>query len=221
MKQLVIFDLDGTLVNTIDDLGQATNYALQKCGFATHPIESYPMMVGNGVLRLLERALPEESRNKETIEKMQREFIDHYDKHCVDLSKPYPGIARLLSDLADEGIKLAVASNKYQAAVDKIIRHFFPDIPWAAIEGQKPGVPVKPDPSVVFEILSVAPTPKASVLYVGDSGVDMVTARRACVRSVGVTWGFRSEAELKENFADDIVTTPQEIFTMATAPDPF
>lgn len=219
MKQLVIFDLDGTLVNTIDDLAEATNYALKQCGFPKHSLEAYPMMVGNGVLRLIERALPEDVRNGETIGKMQHHFVEYYDKHCTNLSRPYPGVSELVEDLVSEGIKIAVASNKYQAAVDRIVRHYFPNVIWSAIEGQKPGVPTKPDPSIVFEILSIVPTPKTKVLYVGDSGVDMVTAQRACVESVGVTWGFRSEEELKENYADYIVSTTAEIFRLATKKD--
>lgn len=221
MKQLVIFDLDGTLVNTIDDLAEAVNYALCECGFPTHSRDSYPMMVGNGVTRLIERALPDDSRGQQTVEKMRRKFVEYYDNHCTDFSMPYPDMKELLKDLTDEGINIAVASNKYQLAVDKIIRHFFPHVEWSAIEGHKDGVPVKPDPSIVFEILSIVPTPKSKVLYVGDSGVDMVTAARACVDSVGVTWGFRSEQELKENFAGTIVNDPAEIFRIATMPDLF
>ncbi|MCH5318933.1 MAG: HAD family hydrolase [Paramuribaculum sp.] len=221
MKELIIFDLDGTLVNTIADLAEATNYALGKCGYPLHSRESYPMMVGNGVLRLIERALPEDARTKETIEKVRSHFTEYYDEHCTDLSRPYPGMAELLKDLVDEGIKVAVASNKYQSAVDKIIRHYFPDIEWSAIEGHKAGMPVKPDPSIVFEILSIVPTRKQKVLYVGDSGVDMQTARRACVDSVGVTWGFRPEKELTDNFADRIVNNTDEIYRIATAKDPF
>ena len=108
-----------------------------------------------------------------------------------------------------------MASNKYQAAVTRLIEDFFPDIKWAAVEGQKEGVPVKPDPSIVFSILSACPTPKTKVLYVGDSGVDMVTARRAGVESAGVTWGFRPVKELQENLADNIVSNPEEILAIA------
>ena len=108
-----------------------------------------------------------------------------------------------------------MASNKYQSAVDRLVRHFFPSVEWAAIEGQKENVPVKPDPSIVFGILSKCPTPKAEVLYVGDSGVDMETARRAGVTSIGVTWGFRPERELRENYADHIVSSPEQILELA------
>ena len=134
--------------------------------------------------------------------------------HNTVHSKPYTGIPELLESLQKMGISLAVASNKYQAAVSALVEHFFPGIKWSAVEGQKEDVPVKPDPSIVFEILGKVPTPKADVLYVGDSGVDMETARRACVDSVGVTWGFRPASELREYHADNIVSRPSEILTL-------
>lgn len=215
MKKLVIFDLDGTLLNTIDDLGNAANYALEQCGFPTHPLEAYPRFVGNGVRKLIERVLPESARTPDQIDRLLKKFFEYYGDHMTDLTKPYPGIAELLRQLTDKGIKVAVASNKYQEATSKIISHFFPEIPWVAVVGQKEGVPVKPDPSVVFEILAEAQVPKADVLYVGDSGVDMETARRACVESVGVSWGFRSITELREHYADHIVDTPSAILRMA------
>ncbi len=211
MKQLVIFDLDGTLLNTIQDLGVAVNYALEQKGYPTHPLSVYPYFVGNGVSRLIERALPEYARTEEEITSMRRVFKEYYGEHNTDYTRPYEGIPELLEELQGRGVKLAVASNKYQRAVDKLIRYYFPNIRWAAIEGQKDDYPVKPDPSIVFDILSKVPTAKADVLYVGDSGVDMETARRACVESVGVTWGFRSKDELKKHYADHIVDEVEQI----------
>ncbi|MCI9608492.1 MAG: HAD family hydrolase [Muribaculaceae bacterium] len=217
MKKLVIFDLDGTLLNTIADLAAASNHALQQCGFPTHSPASYPFFVGNGVTKLLERILPEDERNPTTLQKMRTHFGEYYDSHCTDLTEPYPGIRRLLDNLTDRGIAIAVASNKYQEAVTRLINHYFGSYTWAAVEGQKEGWPVKPDPSIVFDILSKCPTPKQQVLYVGDSGVDMETARRACVESCGVTWGFRPEKELAAGYADHIVHTPEEILSLATS----
>ncbi len=211
MKQLVIFDLDGTLLNTISDLGEAANHALKEFGYPTHSLASYPFYVGNGVVKLLERVAPEEARSPRSIEQLKEKFVEYYDAHNTVHSAPYPGIPELLQSLQKLGVKMAVASNKYQSAVEALIRHFFPDIEWAAVEGQKDDVPVKPDPSIVFEILGKCPTPKANVLYVGDSGVDMETARRACVESVGVSWGFRSVKELREHYAEHIVNRPVEI----------
>ena len=214
MKRLVIFDLDGTLLNTIEDLGEAANYALEKTGYPTHSIASYPYFVGNGVSKLLQRVLPEDARTEENVNELRKYFMEYYEVHNTDNTKPYPGIIELLEQLQDDGIKLAVASNKYDSAVKKLITHYFPQIKWAAIEGQKEGVPVKPDPSIVFEILSKCPTKKSDVLYIGDSGVDMETARRACVTSCGVTWGFRPISELMAYHAENIANQPNEIYTL-------
>lgn len=211
MKKLVIFDLDGTLLNTIEDLGQAANYALERNGYATHSMASYPYFVGNGVRRLVTRVLPEDARDDENVDRVLGDFMKYYDEHCIDYTKPYNGMPELLQDLRDMGVMMAVASNKYQQAVSKIIPHYFPDINFIAIEGQKDGVNVKPDPSIVFSILAQARVPKADALYIGDSGVDMETARRACIDSVGVTWGFRSKKELVEYQADVIVNNPVDI----------
>ena len=214
MKRLVIFDLDGTLLNTIEDLGEAANYALEKTGYPTHSIASYPYFVGNGVSKLLQRVLPEDARTEENVNELRKYFMEYYEVHNTDNTKPYPGITELLEQLQDDRVKLAVASNKYDSAVKKLITHYFPQIKWASLEGQKEGVPVKPDPSIVFEILSKCPTKKSDVLYIGDSGVDMETARRACVTSCGVTWGFRPISELMAYHAENIANQPNEIYTL-------
>lgn len=215
MKSLVIFDLDGTLLNTISDLGEACNYALRQAGYPGHPISAYNYMVGNGVRKLVERAEPD--ADTAAVDSMLQSFREYYDDHCCDETRPYPGIGQLLKDLTDRGIDVAVASNKYASAADKIVRHFFPEIPWVTIEGQIEGRPTKPDPSIIFSVLNRRPTPKSEVLYVGDSAVDMETARRACVESAGVTWGFRPVSELRKAFADHVVSSPAEILRIATA----
>ena len=212
MKKLVIFDLDGTLLNTIEDLGNAANYALSLNGYPTHSLASYPFFVGNGVRNLIRKALPDDMRTDSIIESLLKDFKEYYNEHNTDCTKPYDGIEELLRNLQDNGVKIAVASNKYQQATEKIIAHYFGDIDFVAVYGQREGVNVKPDPSVVCSILSDANVPNGDVLYVGDSGVDMETARRACVDSVGVTWGFRSEKELNEYHADMIVNKASDIF---------
>lgn len=214
MKSLAIFDLDGTLLNTIDDLGNSCNHALRSMGFPTHALMSYPMMVGNGITRLIERALPDEARTPEIINSARRLFVDHYNDHCCDATVPYPGIPQLLAELNKRNVNIAVASNKYDSAVHRIIARYFPDIRFAAIFGQLEGIPTKPDPSIVFEILTACPTPKSETLFIGDLAVDIETARRACVDSVGVTWGFRSENELRKAFADNIVSDPDDILSL-------
>lgn len=217
MKSLVIFDLDGTLLNTISDLAHAANHALAVCGYPTHDIATYPFFVGNGVGRLLERVLPPENRDQKSIDHIRKIFQDYYDKHLWDHSEPYPGIEDLLDNLASRGFKLAVASNKYQSATSALIGHFFPRLPFESVHGMRPGIPAKPDPSIVFDILRDVPTPKSEVTYVGDSGVDMETARRACVQSVGVTWGFRPVAELRQYYAENIISDPSELIRIVTS----
>ncbi len=211
MKTYIIFDLDGTLLNTIDDLAGATNYALRTMGFPQHGLWVYPNMVGNGVRKLIERALPDDQRSEKTINDTLAHFKEYYGEHCCDATKPYPGIPELLADLTARGINLAVTSNKYEDAVTKIISHYFPNANFRAVLGNIEGIPRKPDPSIVFKALSMCPTPKTEVLYVGDSGVDMETARRACVESCGVTWGFRPIVELQQAYADHIISTPSQI----------
>ena len=209
MKKLVIFDLDGTLLNTIADLAQSTNHALSALGYPTHEEKEYNFMVGNGINKLFERALPEESRTEENVLRVRKEFVPYYDQHNADKSSPYPGITELLDELQAEGLQLAVASNKYQAATEKLIAHYFPNICFTAVFGQREGVNVKPD------ILKIAQTAKEDVLYVGDSGVDMQTANNAEVTSCGVTWGFRPRTELETFHPDYIVDKAEEITAIA------
>jgi phosphoglycolate phosphatase len=196
-KQLVIFDLDGTLLNTIADIAMAVNHALSASGYPTHSEEVVKSFVGNGVSKLLERALPEDKRTEENVSLLRKHFTEYYDKHNADFSSPYPGILSLLSQLQRNEVMLAVASNKYQQATEKLIAHYFPGIDFIRVLGQRPGVPVKPSPEIVHEIISAANVCKESVLYVGDSAVDMQTASNAGIDAIGVSWGFRPRAELE------------------------
>ena len=195
--KLVIFDLDGTLLDTIADLAAATNFALTQYGLPTHNEGEYKFFVGNGINKLFERALPEDKRNDEYIMKIRSEFVPYYDAHNSDLSKPYSGMNSLLSDLQKNNIQIAVASNKYQAAAVKLVKQFFPDIDFCEILGQREGVPSKPDPTIVNEISEHAGICKKEIVYVGDSCVDMETGKNAGVKTVGVSWGFRPRTELE------------------------
>lgn len=197
MKKLVIFDLDGTLLDTIADLAAAANHALQKAGFPVYDTETIRTFVGNGISKLLERALPEGVRTAENVEHLRTDFVPYYDAHNAEQSKPYPGVAALLLRLQERGMMLAVASNKYQAATEKLVAHYFPAIRFVKVMGQREGVPVKPDPTIVFDIMEAAGVGKEDVLYVGDSGVDMQTAHNAGVDAVAVSWGFRPRTELE------------------------
>lgn len=214
MKKLVIFDLDGTLLNTIYDLAQSTNFALAENGFPTHEVAEYNYFVGNGINKLFERALPEGERTEANIARIREKFLIHYDLHNADKSRPYEGIPELLESLDKRGILLAVASNKYQAATQKLVAHFFPQIHFAAIFGQREGVPTKPNPQIVEDILGITNIGINETLYVGDSGVDMQTALNSKVEACGVTWGFRPIEELEQFHPAHIVHTPEEILKL-------
>lgn len=211
MKKLVIFDLDGTLLNTIADLADSTNHALKALGYPTHEPDQYNFMVGNGINKLFERALPNGEKTEENVLRVRQEFVPYYDRHNADKSRPYPGVAELLETLQTAGMQLAVASNKYQAATEKLVAHYFPNIRFTAVLGQREGIPVKPDPVIVRDILQIAKVQKEETLYVGDSGVDMQTAINAGVTSCGVTWGFRPRNELESFHPDYIVDNAEEI----------
>lgn len=209
---LIIFDLDGTLINTIDDLGQACNYALAACGYPIHPIEDYPRLVGNGINRLIERALPEAHRNEETVLRLRKYFVPYYDEHNCELTCPYDGIIELLQTLKEEGHTLAVASNKYQAATEKIVAHFFPGV-FDVVLGERENVARKPDPQIVWDIVECLED-ASEMLYVGDSLVDAETAKAAKIPFVACTWGFCTEEQLASANPNYMVQHPIEILTI-------
>ena len=213
MKKLVIFDLDGTLLDTIADLATSANHALQALGYPTHPVDVIRTFVGNGINKLLERALPEDERTEANMVRMRSHFMPHYDAHNADLSAPYPGIVPLLEALQAKGLKMGVASNKYQEATVKLVKHYFPTIDFVEILGQREGINVKPDPTIVFDILRKANVSQEDTLYVGDSGVDMQTSLNAKVDAVGVTWGFRPRAELESFQPMGLIDKAEELLT--------
>ena len=216
---LLIFDLDGTLINTIDDLGQACNHALSACGFPTHKIEDYPRLVGNGINKLIERALPEEHRNEATVLRLREHFVPFYDQHNCDLTRPYDGIPELLQTLKAAGHTLAVASNKYQAATEKIIAHFFPNT-FDVVLGEREGIPRKPDPQIVWDIihrLSPLASNLSPIYYVGDSLVDAATAKAANLPFVACTWGFCTKEQLQTAQPNYMIHHPSEIVQIIQA----
>lgn len=197
MIKLVIFDLDGTLLDTIEDLTDATNHALRALGFPERNAEACRTMVGRGIRNLLRSALPDGAATEENVARMEQAFFPYYDVHIQDRTRPYAGIPELLEKLNGKGVRIALASNKYQEGAEKLMAHFFGRIPFVKILGQRAGQPIKPDPAIVGQILAETPEiRREEVLYVGDSGVDMQTGANAGVRTVGVTWGFRSREEL-------------------------
>lgn len=224
---VLIFDLDGTLLNTIDDLGYACNHALQLAGYPVHPIKAYPAMVGNGISNLIRRALPEAVRTEETILRVREFFVPYYDEHNCDFTRPYAGIPELLATLKAQGHLLAVASNKYQAATEKIVNHFYPGI-FDVIFGEREGVNRKPDPQIVFDIVrdlsgkaglsvkrsvseTVYQSEGRSVLYLGDSLVDRDTARNAGLPFVACSWGFVPRERLVAEGVEHIIDQPVDL----------
>lgn len=211
MKQLVIFDLDGTLLNSVADLCISVNQALVACGFPTHSEDAYRRMVGDGVMKLFERALPPEERTEQNILRIRDLFIPYYEVHNADYSRPYEGVEELLRSLRDSGVRMAVASNKYHSATLKLISHFFSEIPFEVVLGHREGSPRKPDPQIVSEILEATGVAREEVLYVGDTNVDMETARNAKVDCIGVSWGFRPKVELEAHNPLGIIDLPAEL----------
>ena len=214
---LIIFDLDGTLINTIDDLGQACNHALSACGYPTHKIEDYPRLVGNGINKLIERALPESDRNEETVMQLRTFFVPYYDEHNCDLTHPYDGIAALLETLKQQGHTLAVASNKYQAATEKIVEKLFPGI-FDVVLGERENVARKPDPQIVWDIVEAigrkGEEAIEDALYIGDSLVDAETAKAAKLPFVACTWGFCTREQLMTAQTHYMADHPKEILTI-------
>lgn len=212
-RELVIFDLDGTLLNTIGDLAEAANRMRALRALPALDYATYCTYVGNGIMRLVERALPETMRTPEAVAAARADFLAYYIDHIDRYTTPYAGVRELLAELQQRGVRLAVASNKFQAGTEKLIRTCFPEIRFEVVFGQRPDVPLKPDPAVVNEILERTGVTADRVLYVGDSGVDMVTAHAAGVRAIGVSWGFRAREELIEAAADRIIDRAEELLT--------
>ncbi len=209
MKHAVIFDLDGTLLNTLGDLRAATNHALEVRGLPPHSMEEIRQFIGNGIRLLICRAMPEGTPEAE-IDAALDDFKAYYAAHIHDRTVPYDGIPQLLTALRKRGIQVAVLSNKIDSASQQLIEYFFPG-KTDVVFGEHVGVPRKPDPTscrMVMQQLGVQPE---QVLYVGDSGTDMQTAKNAGLYAVGVTWGFRSKEVLLENGADVLVHRPEQI----------
>ena len=207
MERLVIFDLDGTLLNTIADLGNAANHTLAELGLPQHTLDEYTLMVGNGMRKLIMRALPDEKAADDAfVDSTLAAFLRYYADHIDIFTKPYPGIPQLINSLSTAGFKLAVASNKIQAGAEKLIEKFFPDIDFVAVMGNSPQYPLKPDAALVEYIMDKAGTNRAHTVMVGDSGTDIQTARNAGIPVIAVSWGFRPRHELTaaDFIADDV-----------------
>lgn len=212
-----IFDLDGTLLNTLGDLNAAVNAGLNGHGYPSITVEQTRERVGNGIRSLMQRSLPE-STDDATIDACLTDFRAYYEAHLHDLTHPYEGIPALVQSLHKLGIKTAVLSNKYDPASKQLIAHFFPGLIDLTF-GERPGVPRKPDPTSVNEAMSLLGVTPEETLYIGDSGVDMQTAKNAGLTAAGVTWGFRSREVLLESGADVLIDDPSQLLPYFVRPE--
>ncbi|MCM1335604.1 MAG: HAD-IA family hydrolase [Bacteroides sp.] len=217
MYRCVLFDLDGTLLNTLEGLADAGNYALSELSLPTHPIECYRSFVGNGIPKLIERMLPPNTE-KAIFEKAHDLFCSYYDIHMNDKTFPYDGIAALLMRLKDSGIKLAVITNKAHSFAEGMLHAAFGDI-FDIIFGSVEGKPKKPDPYWALRALETLSIKPEEALYVGDSGVDMNTAKNAGIVSCGVLWGFRDRDELIGNGAKYLCKNSEELAALIYGKD--
>lgn len=206
-KKLAVFDLDGTLADTLEDLATAVNYGLIKLGYPVHHIDKYNNFVGNGILKLCERALPE--GKSESLQELHDIFDSFYKNHCMDKTKEYTGVTELLRQLSKNGVDIAVATNKDQTFATKIVAKLFPYIKFVKVLGGCNERPKKPAPDIIYEIKR--DREYSEIYMIGDSNVDIETAKNAGMKSIGCLWGFRTEQELKDAGADYIVSEPSEI----------
>ena len=210
MLKAVIFDLDGTLANTLEDLCDSTNYALEKHGFPKRDLSEFNMFIGDGVPKLIERAIPVAVFTEEAKRICYNEFMAHYRKHFLDKTKLYENIADCVSLLKEKGLKLAVVSNKIDEMTQKIVEDLFCG-EFSVVVGKRENCPLKPDPTSTFEVMEKLGVAPSECAFVGDSGMDMKTAKNAGCVAVGVLWGFRGKEELIENGADYLANKPQEL----------
>lgn len=207
----LIFDLDGTLLNTLEDIADAFNAVLKKRGLETYPTDLYRHFVGNGIRELVIRALPPDLRNKKMIEDCVEGFRIEYEKNWKVKTHPYNGVPELLTALAKRSFKISVFSNKPQEFTDACVCQYFPGFEFAVVLGQRDGVPPKPAPDGALEIARKLDVPPAKFIFIGDTSVDMETAIRAGMLPLGVLWGFRTEEELKQSGAAAILSCPEDV----------
>jgi phosphoglycolate phosphatase len=214
MKKFVLFDLDGTLLNTLDDIADSANFALSRCGYPVHATEAYKYFVGNGVDKLIERILPEDTKNPDAASRLKEIYVRRYDAHSMDRTRPYDGIAGLLRELNGLGVRTAVISNKPDEPTKTTISHYFGDAVFDVVMGATSEFPLKPDPAIVNHVLRLLGASAEEAIFVGDTKMDMRTAKNARCGAVGVTWGFRPKRELLENGADRIIDSPQDLLSL-------
>jgi len=212
MITTVIFDMDGTVLNTIDDLAASVNYVLTKFGLPVHNAEDYRQYFGSGIRYALQCAVPD-GTGEETIDQMLPVFREHYNAHCLDKTRPYEGIPELMKSLREHGYRLAIVSNKIDSAVKELNARFFSDFVDVAI-GEREGIRRKPAPDTVIQALAELKSVKDEAVYIGDSEVDIQTASNAGLPCITVLWGFRDKEYLKEQGATVFANTPEDIFDL-------
>jgi len=215
--QAILFDLDGTLLDTLADIAGAANAGLKALGFPTHPIESFNHFVGDGSGCLAKRVLPEDQRDDETVTRCREIIAAKYAKCWADNTKPYPGVPEMLAELQAREIPMAVLSNKPHDATRTVVEGYFPDCHFNIVRGALPSVPVKPDPAGAIQIAEELDIMPARFVYLGDTDTDMRTAVAAGMFAAGAIWGFRTAGELAANGAKIIVKTPQEVVNLFNA----
>ncbi len=208
----VIFDLDGTLADTLQDLADATNWGLVQLNQPVHPLQNYRYLVGAGRRELCRLALREENRN--LIDQLENLMTDYYAKHCFDATRPYAGIAEMLEKLSKQGVRLTVLTNKPQDFAELTIKTLFGDFQFDMVLGDTPELPRKPDPAGAKFIAEKLGLSREQIAYVGDTSIDMQTANRAGMYAIGVTWGFRDRQELEEHGARSIIDCPDELLPL-------
>ena len=211
MIKTVLFDLDGTLLNTIDDLTDAGNWVCTQHGWPTFSVEQFKHMVGNGIPKLVERFSPAEARTPEQLAATLAQFTARYDAHKEDKTAPYAGMPELLDALNAADIQCAVFSNKADPLCGKIVAHYFGSDRFAAVRGSRPDVPTKPDPTGLYALMAELGADPAATLFVGDSDVDILTGHNAHLPAMGALWGFRVRAELTAAGADALAAVPEDI----------
>lgn len=210
----VIFDLDGTLLDTLEDLADSMNAVLERNSYPTYPVDAYKYLVGNGMRTLVRRAFPDDMQEDENIDRGVSAMRDEYSRRWKNKTKPYNGIAEMLNNLVNRGLKIAVLSNKSDDFTKLIIKNLLPEWKFDLVFGERPGIPIKPNPAGALEIARTLEISPAEFLYLGDTGVDMKTAVSAGMYAVGVLWGFREAEELTECGAKLLISHPSSILDL-------